>query len=246
MVEISGDEKSRKKFKILRIITGMEPVLIIIILIIFDRFSLNFNQISPWIFGILMPLSYIWPFLAKRKAAYPHSFRKHPVCYLGQIQVFGKDNHQAVLWVQGFFIGLGTNFIIAGAILRKYFQFNPYLQFTAWILYFCALLVVFMGIIPLDLYRNIHLAVTFSLFTLHYAVNIILISYFTYMRHYGVIVHFIVYLGCTLHLTGATLYLIAYAVQKKASLFQNGWFLGTFIGLWAVIAGMLEISSTIS
>jgi len=243
MNKIILDKKASFNF---RIVAGIEFISILIILVILDQFFLVPSIIPQWTCVFLIPFSYIWVIIAKQKAVYPHSFKKHPVCYLGQSFVFGKDNHQAMLWVQGFFIGLALDYIITGLLLRNYFLFNPYLQITACGLYLGAVLAIFMGIVPIDLYRKFHLITTFTLFGLHITTTIVILSYFIYMGHYSVFVPIIAYVGCAVHLIGSTLYLIAYITQRKASLFQNAWFFGTFIGLWACNTGLIEIAKVIS
>ncbi|MCF2140492.1 MAG: hypothetical protein K9W44_10610 [Candidatus Lokiarchaeota archaeon] len=216
-------------------------ILVILIIILSDLF-MKIPIFHPnWLYVLFIPISYTGAQIAAKIAVYPHSFKKHPVCYLGQTNVFNQPNTRAMYVVQVFFLGFASMFYFIAAILRNYFSFNPYLQATAFVLYICVVLVILMGIIPINESRPQHLMVTFTLFGLHYAITIIITAYFLYMQRYSVFVSIMVYIGGIIHLIGASLYLIAYIIQKKASLFQNFWFIGSFIGLLAQIEGLIQI-----
>ncbi|WP_457559429.1 hypothetical protein [Candidatus Harpocratesius sp.] len=216
-------------------------ILVILIIILTDNFMKIPIFHPKWLYVLFIPISYIGAYISSKLSVYPHSFKKHPICYLGQTYAFNRPNTRAMYIVQIFFLGFASMFFFLATILRNFYSFNPYLQLVAFVLYICVVLVILMGIIPINESRLQHLMVTFTLFGFHYTITIIITAFFLYMQRYYVFVPIIVYIGGFIHLVGASLYLIAYVIQKKASLFQNFWFLGSFIGLFAQIEGLVQI-----
>ena len=205
----------------------------------------SFVTFTPFYILLISPFiiffGYGSAFLAQRFATYPHNFRKHPMCYLSQTEVFGIANHRSKLIVQGFFISWALLYFFLGTILRDHFSFNLYLNAFGITFYCCALIILLLGIIPINLFRNLHLTLTFIKFGMQYIASVFLLVCLIQIRHYFPKNPWIYYLGVLYYLLSSTAYIISYILQKKASLYQNFWVIGNFLGLWALIAAFISL-----
>lgn len=223
---------SRKRWLV---ITGIGVVFYGVAIYLFEFYVSFSPEIFPWLIPIIILSCYICEFIATAVAPYPHNKLKHPLCYLGQSDVFGKLNYQSMIIIQGFFIGWGSLYAILGKLIRSTVSDNPILQAIGVFLYICAFLTVMLGLVPINQSRKGHLGITFTLFAINYSLMILLTCYFLYLKQFGVLIPFYYYVGGFLYLIFAAVYLLSYILQKHASFFQNFWLLGTLIGLWAYI-----------
>ncbi len=194
-----------------------------------------------WISPFIIIFGYGSAFVAQRFATYPHNFRKHPMCYLSQTEVFGVANHRSRLIVQGFFISWALLYFFLGTILRDHFSYNLYLNAIGITFYLCALIILLLGIIPINLFRNLHLTLTFIKFGLHYIASVFLMVCIIQVRASYPNNPWFYYLGNIFYLQSSTAYIISYILQKRASLYQNFWLIGNFLGLWALIGAFSSV-----
>ncbi|MHA1611220.1 MAG: hypothetical protein ACTSVZ_07100 [Promethearchaeota archaeon] len=210
-------------------------------IILFDTFVTFIPSFFLWISPFIILFGYGSAFVAQRFAPYSHNFRKHPMCYLSQTEVFGVENHRSRRIVQGFFISWALLYFSLGIILRDYFSVNVYLNVIGIAFYLCALIILLLGVIPINLYRPLHLTLTFILLGLHFIASVFIMTCLIQIRPVYPYIPWIHYIGGFYYLLSSTAYIISYILQKKASLFQNFWVLGIYLGLWAHIASFVGI-----
>ena len=163
------------------------------------------------------------------------------MCYLSQTEVFGVINHRSKLIVQGFFISWALLYFFIGSILRDFFSYTVELDIIGITFYLCSLIILLLGIIPINLFRNLHLTLTFIKFGLQYIASVFLIVCIIQFRSHFPNNPWIYYLGVFYYLLSSTAYIISYILQKRASFYQNFWLIGNFLGLWALIAAFSSL-----
>ena len=129
----------------------------------------------------------------------------------------------------------------SNSILRGFFSYNVELNIIGITFYLCALIILLLGIIPINLFRILHLTLTFIKFGLQYIASVFLLVCLIQVRFYFPKNPWIYYLGVLYYLLSSTAYIISYILQKKASLYQNFWVFGNFLGLWALIAAFSSL-----
>jgi hypothetical protein len=173
----------------------------------------------------------------KRAAAYPHKFSVHPTSYIGQTSVHGVDNMRGYWWYAAFSLLLAWMPALLGGLLFHHYLYLRHMGLLLIFLNVAVSAIVGQGAVPIDLAAVAHILLTVAAFTGVYAMNIMMLIFFSQM---GALFPPSWRLPALLQIACGFVYVLSFVTQYKPGLFQKFWILssaGNFIlfgGLFAL------------